>query len=133
MGDGAAAALPERGLMQFFGDACGFDGTFTQRQWPQDAEGTFAHFQRGVDGTETGDTLIGDNLHQRVQIFRLLESLIPTAVHGGPGERQQAYIGDLHRVGLSLPLLKFFVALGDPGALQKSAGVSPARVTIWRC
>ena len=62
VGDGAAAALPEGGLVQLFADADRLDGALADEGGAQNAERALRNHGRGEDAAEPDDSFVGNDL-----------------------------------------------------------------------
>ena len=66
MGQAAAATHPKGVLVQFFSDAFGLEGVFTQKQWLEHLQSRLHQTPVGEHAAIAGDTSVGVYRHQGV-------------------------------------------------------------------
>src|SRR5262249_30177504 len=101
VGDRPATPHPEGVLVEFFGDALGFEGVFAAPEGFEDVEGGLDEVGVGEDAADTGDALVGEDGDEGVDAVLGFELVGPAALRGGAGQADGADVADLH--GLRLP------------------------------
>src|SRR5262249_44122374 len=96
--DGAAAALPERGLAQLLADSGRLVAALADQVRSQQLDGGGHQRAAGHAAAAAGGAPVRVGLADRVEVLLRLVALRPAAIDGAADQPDDAHVADLHRV-----------------------------------
>ena len=94
--DRSAAALPEGCLSQPLRDAHRLIGAFADEERREQLDGGCDERLAGEDAADAGESFVGEDLDDGMDIVLGLELVGPAALNGATGQAGDAQVGDFH-------------------------------------